>query len=607
MRVLAFTVATLGICAGPGLASAQPEPAEPSAAPGYVVRVDGDVELVSAGTSELPAPGLILTPGDRVATRLGRVELRWDEDGQSLFVNRDSAVDVMGADLLRLERGEIVVELSDPGDRPPLSVRVDSLAGSATLQAPGRYRVTARDEEAAARLELAVFRGAAQLAGSGPLMPLRAGEQAVVVEGQAPELPTAFNVARLDAFDRWTDETPLAPTAPGDETRLPDALGAYGPVLDRHGTWDQDPDYGAVWYPRATAADWRPYYDGRWQAAGSYGYVWIGADPWSWPTHHYGRWQLSHRGRWFWIPARGWRGAWVSWTYAPGYVGWCPLGWNGRPVVAFSVRAGGSHDGVGVWGGYGWDPWQVWTVVPHTILTARRDVPRYRLGSSHFGREIPAFVASTRPPPQYRRGGRYTSADAWAGDFDARPQRRVGPGVTGAVPRGVPRDPEATIAPDVRSRRGLGVEGRAPAPTRPRAVPRDGGRGAPMSDSPYDRARRVVDGGLWPSAPDVQRRAPSSDGVPSTDVDRGYSRRPSFREPRPGPSSRDASPSRRTPGDRAEPPGAVADPPARGGDRAVPRSPRGAPRGGDAPEAAAPGGQEGGAARGGARVRRPPA
>ena len=50
------------------------------------------------------------------------------------------------------------------------------------------------------------------------------------------------------------------------------------------------------------------------------------------PTHHYGRWGLSAAGAWFWIPSAGWGAAWVNWAVAPGYVGWCPLGWNNRPV-----------------------------------------------------------------------------------------------------------------------------------------------------------------------------------------------------------------------------------------------------------------------------------
>ena len=62
----------------------------------------------------------------------------------------------------------------------------------------------------------------------------------------------------------------------------------------------------------------------------------------------------SRRSSWFWIPGRTWGPAWVSWAYAPGYVSWCPLGWNNRAVYGFYG------------GGYrGYNPWNAWTVVPH--------------------------------------------------------------------------------------------------------------------------------------------------------------------------------------------------------------------------------------------------
>ncbi len=96
------------------------------------------------------------------------------------------------------------------------------------------------------------------------------------------------------------------------------------------------------------------YYYGRWTSLRPWGWTWIGSDPWAWPTHHYGRWGFSGSS-WFWIPGRTWGPAWVSWAYAPGYVSWCPLGWNNRAVYGFSYG-----------GGYrGYDPWNAWTVVPH--------------------------------------------------------------------------------------------------------------------------------------------------------------------------------------------------------------------------------------------------
>ena len=129
---------------------------------------------------------------------------------------------------------------------------------------------------------------------------------------------------------------------------LPQELNVYGTTLDQYGSWQYAAPYGYVWYP-AVPVDWRPYYYGYWSPVRSYGWTWIGVDAWAWPTHHYGRWGYVNS-RWFWIPGRTWSAAWVSWGSAPGYVSWCPLGFDGRPVFALSA-------------GYG-NPWAGWTILP---------------------------------------------------------------------------------------------------------------------------------------------------------------------------------------------------------------------------------------------------
>jgi len=131
---------------------------------------------------------------------------------------------------------------------------------------------------------------------------------------------------------------------------LPQDLKMYGATFDQYGSWRYAPDYGYVWYPMV-APDWRPYYYCYWEPVRSYGWTWIGTDVWAWPTHHYGRWGYG-RGSWFWVPDRTFAAAWVSWGTAPGYVSWCPLGFDNRPVFALSV----GHS----------DPWRGWTVVSRT-------------------------------------------------------------------------------------------------------------------------------------------------------------------------------------------------------------------------------------------------
>jgi Family of unknown function (DUF6600) len=199
---------------------------------------------------------------------------------------------------------------------------------------------------------------------------------------------------------------------------LPPELNVYGGTFDQNGSWQYDAPYGYVWYP-TVAADWRPYYYGYWSSVPTYGYTWIGVDAWSWPTHHYGRWGYA-RNRWFWIPGRTWSAAWVSWASAPGYVSWCPLGFDGRPVFAF-YGFGRSFAG--------------WTVLP------RGDFGGHRYYANRYGvdpRRLPtnvAFVAHNTPPRADRIG---------------RANVNNGPSVGVAVPR---RQPPATSSQPPTARR----------------------------------------------------------------------------------------------------------------------------------------------------------
>ena len=87
------------------------------------------------------------------------------------------------------------------------------------------------------------------------------------------------------------------------------------------------------------------------------------------------------------------RPAWVSWAYAPGYVSWCPLGWNNRPVlqiVNFNRY------------GRGYDPWRAWTVGASPSLR-----PRLREHPLRRRRTFDARTRSSFVP----RSSRPTSAD----------------------------------------------------------------------------------------------------------------------------------------------------------------------------------------------------
>jgi hypothetical protein len=278
------------------------------------------------------------------------------------------------------------------------------------VQAAGQYRVSTYSGE----VELDVVTGTAALATDQGSVQVDAGERSFAREGGAPGDPEAFNSARLDAFDQWSEAQRDADVGTQSAEYLPSDLSAYSSTFDRDGRWENVEPYGNVWYPTVSVG-WRPYYNGYWDYVGPYGWTWIGYDRWAWPTHHFGRWGFGSS-RWFWIPGRSWGPAWVSWAYSPGYLSWCPLDFYNRPFASLFFGSGFGHRGAF------FDPWSCWTVLPRQrfgigVRVAQFAVPGGRL------------TATARNGFVVRRGG---PESPFAGG------RRAGGGMGTATPRALP-------------------------------------------------------------------------------------------------------------------------------------------------------------------------
>ena len=132
-----------------------------------------------------------------------------------------------------------------------------------------------------------------------------------------------------DDWERWNIERDQRLNAWSESSRyLPDELHEYSSDFDNNGQWNYAGDYGYVWVPAVTTANWAPYTYGRWVwIRGSY--VWIDYDHWGWAPCHYGRWIFIPARGWCWVPpARGavyWGPGYVGWTVTPSYVAWVPL------------------------------------------------------------------------------------------------------------------------------------------------------------------------------------------------------------------------------------------------------------------------------------------
>jgi hypothetical protein len=219
---------------------------------------------------------------------------------------------------------------------------------------------------------------------------------------------------------------------------------------------------------------------------------------WSWPTHHYGRWGYAHS-RWFWIPGRQWAPAWVHWGAAPGYVGWCPLGFDNRPV--FSLSAGHTNQ----WA-------NGWVVLPRPYFGARGGyVHRYAVSPRMLPVNTP-FVEHAAAPVLPRAVPRGSAGVASASRGSAVPrsavERRYG------VPTAPsPAQPNAIGAPlrDNRAqerRPSSAMPGRA-FPT-PQQVPMFGASRA----TPEGAVRRPSLGGATPAPAHAPSTAATPGAVP---------------------------------------------------------------------------------------------
>ena len=533
--------------------------------PAHISVVDGAALLERDGRSESAPASMPLLAGDRVRTQNGRVEILFNE-GSTLHLDTNSVVDFQSDEVIRLLDGRVRLNIVGGANRR-VAYRVDAPFAWIEVVRTGEYRISvyggapAINDGREAEVELAVLRGAADLVNEDGRRSLGAGERAFARAGAAPSVQYVFNSASWDAFDRWSEARRDSRLGVAAEY-LPDEVQAYASTFNQYGSWQNEPTYGYVWYPRARAG-WRPYYYGSWTTLRPWGWTWIGSDPWAWPTHHYGRWGFS-TGGWFWIPGRTWGPAWVSWAYAPGYVSWCPLGWNNRAVFGFNV---------GGYGGYRYNHWNGWTVVPHrgfgrgyvnanvinsTHIDVRtrntfvvRDaapdvrgyaVPRASAPIRSVGGPSGAVVnGNTAGNAAAYRGSRTRTAPGTAATADGdstaafRSRRSSSAPLSGSgypaparTPRALPgRQGTVSAVPDGSS--GVASDPRSDAATARRAVPRGSGGVAPSTPSESSAApsRRAPDNRSTPdtyspgisSRPEVYRAVPRSERPAARDND----------------------------------------------------------------------------------------
>ncbi len=327
---------------------------DPPGRVGRIAWLSGDVFLSNPDTGELGAAPLNqpLTSGDIVTTgsqaraeiQIGAMTLRLDSGSHVTFERiDDERVRVL------LNNGRIIAKL--PTDDTRRDFELETGHGRFIPRDTGIYRF----ENDSGNTSATTYFGTLRFESRDTAFDLNAGESTRIWTDSAGQLNYRMAQGVRDEFTQWSAARDQRQRASESSRYVsPEMTGAQD--LDAHGDWSEYPEYGAVWFPRAVAADWAPYRTGHWAWVAPWGWTWIGHEPWGFAPFHYGRWVMI-RGAWAWVP--GTRIARPA--YAPALVAWA-----GTPGASISLSIGSPP--------VGWFP-----LAPREVF-----VPFYRSSHNHI-------------------------------------------------------------------------------------------------------------------------------------------------------------------------------------------------------------------------------
>jgi hypothetical protein len=322
--------------AGPPLYT-QSQSEDPPALVGRVATIEGTVSYHAASETEW-SPAVLNAPvtnGDGYWTQ-PQATAEIEVGASSLWLDSSTELDIATLDGTALTasqpQGELYVHLRSlqPGE----SYTIETPRGSVTMAAGGRYEIDAGDTQDPTTVT--VLDGTAQVSAEGVSLQVQANQTATVTgdgtfQGSVGPLVQDPFLSAMQQRER-----PAAPQGVAAPPVVAQMTG--GEDLNAYGTWQDNQDYGQVWYPQV-ASDWVPYREGRWSYIAPWGWTWVDAAPWGFAPFHYGRW-VQVGPRWGWAP--------VYPGYSPAY----------RPVYApalvtfFGIGAGVAL-GVGIGFGLG--------------------------------------------------------------------------------------------------------------------------------------------------------------------------------------------------------------------------------------------------------------
>ena len=511
-----------GLLAVIAAALAAPAPADETYAYGRFRQVEPGVTVQRA--TEVAAEEALVNmpylPGDRVWTDgYGRGEVQF-ASGTVVRLDRRSKLDYVAHDegrderiVLRLWSGSLLLRHSGEAG----TVLIEVPGGIVSVPDRGVYRIDVDEEDT----RLSVYEGGAFLESGGERASVGPGEL-TWARGGAPEPVQPFDREEADEFARWDAELEARMAwAPTRHRYLPPELAPYAPELESYGTWHFQAETGYVWRPYV-AAGWRPYWNGNWTWT-NWGWTWVPYESWGWAPFHYGSWGVSASLGWYWIPGRVWGPGWVSWATGGGYVGWCPLGRGGAPVVPYRTRRGHAVPRGSLHAA------DAWTVVPRSDLgrgdAARRRAPRLPVEGAELRVAGSAELRPTRDGLELRRieaarprapAGAVRAAPPTSGRAavvaPAPSFRRPRPGPSSAGATGAPATAPRVASPGRARTPGVRTPDRArpstPAPAPRSARPRTEAAPTSAGDENGRRVlRRLFEPLFHPERPSTRERS----------------------------------------------------------------------------------------------------
>ena len=325
-----LALGALGAVGLPALAQAQS--ADP---PGRVARLnefDGTVTYAPAGTGDwrYADRNRPLTTGDALwVDRNSRAEMHVGGTAVRMGASTSVALSAVTDQNVQLNvtQGTVGLRLRTYDPNQPYEIDTPNLAF--VPQQAGEYRV---DVDPNGVTTVSIWRGAATVYGQGASVPLQQGQRVAFVGQNLTQQPTSPLVA--DAFDQWVRQRDAREDASVSARYVPRDMTGFE-SLDDYGTWQETPNYGAVWVPSSVPSGWAPYRTGHWVWVDPWGWTWVDDAPWGFAPYHYGRWAYVDA-RWCWVPGP----VAVRPVYAPALVGWVS-GSSGGNQWGISFAAGG--------------------------------------------------------------------------------------------------------------------------------------------------------------------------------------------------------------------------------------------------------------------------